>query len=115
MLIALHMSGHCSKNSEQTHSPLKTMFVKIGDRYQTYCTVYKVHTMATNHGGAGCPIDSDIDLHIEDAEITGLDNNNESIKGSDTTIALGGPEAEGHPNELVPSNQAKLTALKGNK
>ena len=26
-------------------------------------------------------------------------------------VALGGPEAEGHPNELIPSSQAKLTAL----
>ena len=34
-----------------------------------------------------------------------------SISGSDTTIALEGPEAEGHPDELVPSNQARLTAL----
>ena len=53
------------------------------------------------------------DLHVEDAEgiNTGLNNNNESTSGSDTTIALGGPEAKGHHNELIPSNQAKLTAL----
>ena len=50
-------------------------------------------------------------LHIEDAETTGLDNDNVSISGLDTTIALGGPEAEGHPDELIPSNQTKLTAL----
>ena len=68
---------------------------------------------ATHHGGTGCPLDRDIDLHIEDAEgiNTGLDNDNESTSGSDTTIALGEPEVEGHPHELIPSNQAKLTAL----
>ena len=107
------MSGHCSKNSLQMHSPLKTTLRKIGDRYQTYCTAYKMHTLATHHGGTGCPIDRDIDLHVEDAEgiNTGLDNDNESTSGSDTTIALGGPEAEGHCNELIPSNQVKLKAL----
>ena len=42
---------------------------------------------------------------------TGLNNDNESTSGSDTTIVLGGSEADGHPNELIPSNQAKLTAL----
>ena len=30
--------------------------------------------------------------------------------GSDTTIAFGGSEADGHPDELIASNQAKLTA-----
>ena len=67
--------------------------------------------MATCHGGTGCPLDRDISLHIDNAETTGLDNNNESISGSDTIIALGGPEAEGHPNELIPSNQAKFSTL----
>ena len=84
------MSGHCSKNSEQMHSPLKTVLGKIGDRYQTYWIVYKMQTMATHHRGAGCPIDRDTNLHIEDAETTGLENDNEIISGLDTTIALGG-------------------------
>ena len=55
--------------------------------------------MATHHGGAGCPIDRDIDFYVEDAEgiNTGLDNDNKSTSGSDTTVALGQPEAEGHP------------------
>ena len=70
-----------------------------------------MHTMATHHRGAGCPIARVIDLHVEDTETKGLDNDNESISSSDTTIALGGPEAEGHPNELILSKQAKLTAL----
>ena len=70
-----------------------------------------MHTMATHHRGIGCPIDRDIDLHVVDAETTGLDNDNESISGSDTIIALGGPEEEGYSNELILSDQAMLTAL----
>ena len=72
-----------------------------------------MHTMATHHGGAGCPIDRDIYLHIEDTVgiDTGPDNDNESTSGSDTTIALGESETDGHPDELIPSNQAKLTTL----
>ena len=67
--------------------------------------------MASHHRSTGWLIDRDINLYIEDAENTGIDNDNKSISGSDTTIALGYPEAEGHPNELIPSKQAKLTAL----
>ena len=72
-----------------------------------------MHTMATHHGGKGWPIGRDIDLHVEDAEgiNTGLDNNSESTRGSDSTVALGRPKAESYPNELIPSNQAKLTAF----
>ena len=46
-----------------------------------------MHAMATHHGGAGHPIDRDINLHVEDPEATGIDN--ESISGSDTIVALG--------------------------
>ena len=69
--------------------------------------------MATHHRDVGCPIDSDIDLHIEDTEgiNTGLINDDESTSGSDTRVALGGSVAEVHPDELIPSNQTKLTAL----
>ena len=67
--------------------------------------------MDTHHGDAGCPIDREIDLHIEDAEAADIDNDNESTSGSDTNVALGGLEAEDNPNELLPSNQAKFTAL----
>ena len=41
----------------------------------------------------------------------GPDNNNERTSGSDTAIAFGGSEGDDHPNKLIPSNQAKLTAL----
>ena len=69
--------------------------------------------MATHHRCAGCPVDSDINLHIDHIEgiNTGLADDNESTSGSDTTVALGGPEADGHPDEPTPSNQAKLMAL----
>ena len=86
------------------------MLGKIGNKYQTYCTVYKTHTKATHNIGGGHPITRD-DLHIENPEATGMDNNNDSISSSDATVGLGGLEAEGNPNELLPSNQARLTAL----
>ena len=76
------------------------MLRKIGDRYQAYCTMYKTHIMATYHAGTGWPVDRDIDLQAEDAEgiNTGLDNNNESTSGLNTTITLGGSEPDGHPS-----------------
>ena len=54
------MSAHCSLRS---HSPLKTVFGKIGDTYQAYCHTYKTHAMATCHGGSGQPLDRDIHTH----------------------------------------------------
>ena len=44
------------------------MLGKTRDRYQAYCTTYKMHTMVILHGGAGCPVDRDINLHIEYTE-----------------------------------------------
>ena len=74
------MSSHCSKHNEQMHFPLKTILGKIRNRYQTYCTAYTTHTIGTHHGGAGHPIARD-DLHMEDTETTGMDNENDSISG----------------------------------
>ena len=91
-------------------SPLKTILGKIRSRYQTYCIVYKTHTIATHHRGAGHPIARD-SLQIEDPETTGKDSNNDSISGLDATVALGGLEAEDNTNELLPSSQARLTVL----
>ena len=85
------------------------MLRKIGDKYQAYCTIYKMHTMPTHHGGAGCPLDRGIDLNAEDPEPTDIDN--ERTHNSDATVALGGPEAEGHPKNPVYSNHNKLMAL----
>ena len=50
-------------------------------------------------------------LHVEDPEATGIDDDNDSISGSDATVALGGLDTEGNTDELFPSNQAKLTGL----
>ena len=44
--------------------------------------------MAICHGGAGCPIARDINLHIQDAETTGIENDNESTSGLDAAITL---------------------------
>ena len=61
------MSAHCSLRS---HSPLKTVFGKIGDTYQAYCHTYKTHTMASHHGGSGQHLDRDINAHeTTDTEI----------------------------------------------
>ena len=103
------MSGYHSNTNEQMHSPLKTMVGKIGNSYQSCCTVYKMHAMVTHHRGTGHPIGRD--LHIEDPEATGIDNKNESISGSDVTVALCRLEAEGNPDEHLPSYQAKMTTL----
>ena len=92
------------------HSPLKTMLGKIGNRYHTYCIVYKMHAMATNYGDVGHSV-ARYDLHVEDPEATCMDNDIESISGSDATVALGGLEVEGNPDELLPSSQTKLTTL----
>ena len=66
--------------------------------------------MATNHEDAGHPVARD-DLHVEDPESRGMDNDNDSISGSDATVALGGLEAEDNAGELLPGNEAKLMAL----
>ena len=70
MQNALHISGCHSKNSKWMHSLLKCVLGRIRYRYQTYCTVYKTHTMATHNRGAGCPINRDFNLHVEDAKAT---------------------------------------------
>ena len=103
------MTSCCSKNNDQADLPIKTVLRKIRDKYKAYCTSYKTHTMTTCHGGAGhTGIDKDLNSHREDAEgiEIGPDNDNKSTSISDTTIAFGRSEADGHP-----SNQARLTAL----
>ena len=56
----LLLSAH---HSLRSHSPLKTVFGKIGDTYQAYCHTYKTHAMATHHGGSGQHSDGDINAH----------------------------------------------------
>ena len=82
------MSAH---HSTRLHLPLKTVLGKIRDRYQAYCTTYKMHTMATHHGGTGCLLDRSLDILTEDPEHAYIDS--ESTHSSDVTIALGSPEA----------------------
>ena len=65
--------------------------------------------MASCHRGTGCPLDRGLDILTEDLKCTNIDN--ESTHSSDTTVALGGPEAVGHPKDLVYGSQDKLTAL----
>ena len=51
------------------HCPLKTVFNKLGDTYQAYCNIYKTHTMATHHGGAGQSFHRDTVQHGQDSDI----------------------------------------------
>ena len=37
----------------QTHSPIKKLFHKLGNSYQTYINFHKTHAMATCYGGKG--------------------------------------------------------------
>ena len=96
-------------HSTRTCSLLKTVLGKIRDSYQAYCTTYKMHTMAIHYEGPGCPLDRGMDILTEDPEHADIDN--ESTHSLDTTVALGGPKAEGHPQDQVYDNQDKLTAL----
>ena len=96
-------------NEHVHHSSLCLEGLEIGIKL---IALHTRHTLATHHGGAaGCPIDRNINLHVEDVEAKGIDTDNESISSSDTSVALGGLDAEGKPDELLSSNQAKLTAL----
>ena len=65
--------------------------------------------MATHHGSTGDPLDRGINLCVEDPEHTDIDN--ESTHSSNATVALGGLEAEGHPEDPVYNNHDKLRAL----
>ena len=68
-----------------------------------------MHTIATCHRGTVCPLNRGINLHAEDPEPTDIDK--ARIHSSNATVALGGPEAEGHPKDPVYSNHNKLMAL----
>ena len=53
----------------QTHSPIKTILNKIVDSYQTYINHHKAHTMATNYGGIGKPLENNSDPQDTNANI----------------------------------------------
>ena len=109
ILLSLYCSAHVSFSQFKNMLTFKTVLRKIRDKYQAYCTSYKMHAMATHHRGAGCTLDRGIDLNAEEPEPTDIDN--ESTHTSDATVALGGPEAAGHCEDPVYSNHNKLSAL----
>ena len=98
-----------AQHNTRLHSPLKTILGKIGDQYQAYCTRYKMHAMATHHRGTGCPLARGLNILTEDPEHA--DINNGSTHRSDATVALGGLDAVGHPEDPVYNNQDRLTSL----
>ena len=91
------MSAH---HSTRMHLPLKTVFGKIGDTYQSDCNSYKMHAMATHHRGAGQPLDIELDLHKENQEI-------ESTQYLDAAV----PEEMGHLEDPKHNHHTKLLAL----
>ena len=74
---------------------------------QAYHDTHKTHAMATCHRDAGCLVDDDINLHMDDVEDihTGPVDDNKNTTGIDMTVRFGGPEAEFPHN-----NQEKLAA-----
>ena len=61
-------------------------------------------------------MDSHIDITTKQ-DTEGIDigpnNDNESTNSSDTMLAFGGSEADGHLSNLLTSSQANLTVLTG--
>ena len=93
------MSACCSLRS---HTPLKTVFGKIGGTYQAYCNTYKTHTMSAHHGGSGNPLDRDIDVTTE----------TQTTKDTDVEYVQNfHPVETDHFEDLEHNNPAKLTAL----
>ena len=91
-------------HSTRMHSLLKTVLGKNRDRYQAYCTTYKMHAMATCHRGRGCPLYRGLDILTEDLEHADIEN--KISHNLDTAVAL-----EGFPEDPVFENQDKLTVL----
>ena len=54
----------------QTHSPIKKLFHKLGNSYQTYINFHKTHAMATCYGGIG-------DTSINDPESQDIDSDSQ--------------------------------------
>ena len=108
------MTGHWNRSNNLVHSWLISMLGKLSNKYQSYCTTYKTNTMTTCHRVTGhTGKDRELYSHIQDTGgiDIGPNNDNESTNSSDTTIALGGSEADGHLSDLLHSSQANLTVL----
>ena len=93
------MSAH---HSIRSHSPLKSVLGKIGDTCQAYCNTYKPHTMATHHGGSGCPLDRDTDVTRETQKTADTDIEDTHDFNTVETV---------HFEDLGYNNPTKLTAL----
>ena len=85
------------------------MLGEIENRYKSHCATYKTHTMTTHYRGTGhTGKGRDLNSHVED---TGNIDDNESTNSSDSTIAFGGSEADGHLGNLLPNSQADVNIL----
>ena len=100
------MSAHCSL---RLHSPLKTVFGKIGDTYQAYCNTFKTHAVATHYAGSAWPLDRDIDVTRETQKTA--DTNIEDTQDFNTVVTLNEPEEIDHCEDLKYNHPTKLTAL----
>ena len=89
---------HCLRS----HSPLKTVFGKIVDTNQAYCNTYKTNAVATHHGGAGQPLDRDIDVTREAPEAA--DTDIEDMQDFH-------PVETDHLEDLEHNKPARLTAI----
>ena len=54
----------------QTHSPIKKLFHKLGNSYQTYINFHKTHAMAIHYGGIG-------DTSMNDPESQDIDSDSQ--------------------------------------
>ena len=60
------MSAH---HNLRMHSLPKKVLNRLGDFYQTYVNMYKMHMMATHHGGIGQPSEMDPNPQTQDMDI----------------------------------------------
>ena len=51
-----------------THSPIKKLFHKLGNSYQTYISFHKTHAIATQYGGIGVPSVNNPESHDMDSD-----------------------------------------------
>ena len=92
-------------HSLRSHSPLKTVFGKIGDTYQAYCSTYKAHGMTTHHGGLGQPLDRNTNMTREKQIVVVIDVE---------VVQDFHPEDTDHFEDLEHDNPARLTAITRN-